>query len=326
MAELELNVKATGAVSGSKQAEDGLRRTGQQAQRTERQLKGVSGAAATAGRTLGRLGAVAAGVFSVHGAVKAINSYRDFNKAVSEVSTLIPGTRQEIKLLEREANSLAKTFGGTATQQVQAFYQAISAGVGDVGDAASFLEDANRLAVAGVTDVETAVDLLTTTLNAWGDANMSASEASDVLFTAVRQGKTTIDELTASLGRIAPTADAMGISLEEIAAATATMTARGIQTSEAMSGLKAALANIAKPTSDAQKVAEALGIEFNLAALESKGFAEFMQDMIDKTGGSTTAISALFGSVEAFNAVMALAGDGGDLFLSNLEEEPRAAV
>ena len=63
-----------------------------------------------------------------------------------------------------------------------------------------------------------------------------------------------------------------------------------------------------------------MGIEFNAAALKSKGYAEFMKDVIAKTGGSSEKLAELFGSVEALNAVMSFAGGGGKKFADILEQ------
>lgn len=68
-------------------------------------------------------------------------------------------------------------------------------------------------------------------------------------------GKTTFGELAGSIGQVAPTANAAGVSIDDLLASVASLTANGIGTSEAMTGIKAALSNIIKPTSDASKMA-----------------------------------------------------------------------
>ena len=56
----------------------------------------------------------------------------------------------------------------------------------------TFLETAQKGAVAGVSDVSTAVDGLSSVVNAWGEKNITAAQASDLMFTAVKEGKTYI--------------------------------------------------------------------------------------------------------------------------------------
>ena len=87
-----------------------------------------------------------------------------------------------------------------------------------------------------------------------------------------------------------------------------------------MTGLRAAIAAIIKPTKEASDVAAELGIEFNASALKSKGFAGVMADVKDATGGSTELISKLFGSVESLPVVFSLAGTASDKFNENLKQ------
>ena len=72
---------------------------------------------------------------------------------------------------------------------------------------------------------------------------------------AVREGKTTFDEIAASQGRVAATSKALGVQMEEELAVFAASTKAGIAQSEVVSALKAAYSNILKPTKEAQEAA-----------------------------------------------------------------------
>jgi len=270
---------------------------------------GSRGLAMFAGKA--KLAGVALGAFASAMAVKGVSQARKFDAALAEVSTLIEGTAAQMGFLQTAAFDLANTFGTTATDQVSAFYQAISAGAGTVQQAQILLVSANKLAVGGITDTKTAVDILTTATNAYADTGLTAAQASDILFTGVKAGKTTVQELAARLGNVIPIASSMGIGLDQLVGSIAALTTQGQNTALAVTGVRAAMSGILKPTSEAQKVAKALGIEFNAAALKAKGFGGFMADVVDKTHGSKEAIASLFGSVEALTAVLAFAGNAG---------------
>ena len=237
--------------------------------------------------------------------VDSIRRANEFESAVSEVHTLL-GETTPIEGYSNAAEKMALTFGGTAKSQMEALYDVVSAGNSDLESASKVLETANKLAVAGVTDVGVAVDGLTSVLNAYGKEASEAESVSDVMFTAVRLGKTTVDELSGSIGKVAPLAAAMGVSFEEVAAAMAVTTSKGINTSESVSGLKAALSNVLKPSKEARDLAAELGIAFNAQAIEAKGLVPFLKDVQDKTGGNTEQMGKLFGSIEGLNTVLAL--------------------
>ncbi len=254
---------------------------------------------------------LAAGVASVQTLSASVAQARQFGAALAETSTLIAGTAEEMRALSEGARELARAYGTDATEQVRAYYQAISAGVGSVSDATALLDTANKLATGGVTDITTAVDALTTAVNVYKGEGLTATEASDALFVAMKAGKTTVGELGSSLGAVLPLAQSVGVGFDEVAAGVAALTKGGISTQESVTGLRAILAAVVKPSKEASDTAKALGIQFDSAALASKGLAGFLGDIATKTGGSSEALSLLFGGVEAIIPAMALAGQAG---------------
>ena len=263
---------------------------------------------------------MAAGYASFAAAGASINMARDFNAALAETSTLIEGTPEQLDALTEASRSMAREFGGSATDQVKAFYQAISAGADGVEGATQLLDQANKLAIGGITDVTTGVDALTTAMNAYGPDVLSAAEASDAMFVAMRAGKTTIGELSGSLGQIVPIASSAGVSFDEVTAGIAALTTQGLSTASATTGLRQVLASVIAPTKQATDAATALGISFDVQALKSKGLAEFLDDVITKTGGNEAAMAQLFGSVEALGAALAFAGGAGGTFTDILAD------
>ncbi|MDY6341487.1 MAG: phage tail tape measure protein [Lachnospiraceae bacterium] len=175
----------------------------------------------------------------------------------------------------------------------EAQYQAISAGA-STENSLNLVKVAAMSAKAGFTDTATAVDGLTTIYNSFGMSGAYAYEKiSNEMLKTQNYGKTTYGDLAGSLGRVTPTASAAGMSLEEVMTSMAVLTKNGIATSEAASGLKAALSNIIKPTTDAKAAADALGIEFDTNAIKSKGWAGFLADIKSKISEAAPQYAAL---------------------------------
>ena len=187
-------------------------------------------------------------------------------------------------------------------------------------EAGELLRVANINATAGVTDITTSVDLLTTAINAYGSANLTATQASDIFFTGVRAGKTTIEEMNAVMGRLLAATVPVGIGLEETVSALATLTASGIKTANASTALVAAISNIAAPTEQASAFAKELGLDFSATALETLGLAGFLEELRLKTGGSSVALRELFGSVRGFGAIFTLLNNEGEKFTETLDQ------
>lgn len=234
---------------------------------------------------------------------EADTAFEEFRKGIAGVSTEL-GLAQEVL--------------------VEGLYNALSAGV-PRENAFTFLEAAGKAAVAGVTDTNTAVDGLTTVINAFGLETSQVSEVSDSLFAAVQGGKTTFQELADSLFNVGPAASAAGVSFQEVNAAIATLTAGGTPTSVATTQIRAALVGLQRPSEELDSIFQALGFDNAQLAIESKGLGFALDAVKDASNGSNGTLQQLLGSVEAVAAANVLAGTGSDKFTEELERQAGAA-
>lgn len=304
-----------GIARSSKQAAGGISRINRQVDLGRAKFTRFS--AAAKGALFGLVASVAGGALAFNSVTGAAFEFRD---ALAEVSTLVDTATFDMKGLEAAAIEQSKVFGGTATSQAQAFYQIISGGAESAHEANLLLTASNKLAIGGITSVTIAAGGLTALLNAYGKGVEEAGAVSDTLFIGMREGITTVGELAGGLGVLAPLAFQAGISIEEIVASTSALTKGGIKTVVAINGLRAVVASIIKPTSEAADMAKSLGLEFDALALKRKGLQKFLEDVVDKTGGSTAALAQLFGGVEALGPVLALAGNAGKDFSDIMEQ------
>jgi TP901 family phage tail tape measure protein len=248
-----------------------------------------------------------------------------FGKGVAEVGTLVDLTKYSLDDIRRATMEAARAFGTPAMEQVGGLYEIISAGITDTAKAQQILTQANKLAIGGVTDTATAVDGLTTMMNAYSESGITATEVTDAMFQAIRIGKTTAPELARSIGRVASASAAVGVSADEMLGAIATMTTKGLMTSRAVTGLGQALSNIRKPTKEASDEAQRLHLQFGLGALQQKGFVGFLLSVSKAAKGSEESLTKLFGSSEAFNAITGLLAENGAAFAATMDEMRKKA-
>jgi TP901 family phage tail tape measure protein len=279
------------------------------------QLASLGKAAGKAALAIGAAGVTAAGAFAVKGVKDAI----EYQTALAKVKTIADTTKVPLNQLANDILNLSTKMGIGATGLSESVYQAISAGVA-TEKAVSMVEIASKAAIGGFTDTTTAIDGLTSVLNAYGLETERAVNIADQMLIAQNLGKTSFGDMAKTMGAVIPTAAALNVSTEELFSSVAALTANAIQTPQAMTGLKAALSNIQKPSSQAAELAKKLGINFSAAALQSKGFAGFLQDIAKATKGDQAILAQFFGSTEALNAVNVLIGSGADLFERSIEE------
>ena len=237
----------------------------------------------------------------------------DFTNGLAKVSTLVDTTVVSMQKIRDEIRAVSDETGAGVADLSESVYQAISAGV-DAGHAVSFVKDMTIAAKAGFTDTTTAVNGVTTVLNAYGKSAEEASHITDQMLLAQNFGKTSFGEMAQSMGNVIPIAAQLNVSTQELFGSIAVLTKNGIATSEAITGLKAAYSNILKPSSQAATLAEQLGLEFNAAHLQSVGWVKFLEEVKKATGGDAEQMAQLFGSVEGLNSILVLTGKGAGDF------------
>ena len=271
-----------------------------------------------------KLGVAAVATAAIGVGVASTKMAADFDKGMREVNTLLRLPEAQFKTLQGETLELSKQLGIVTNQSVPALYQAISAGV-PRDNVMEFLTVAGQASIGGVTDLKTAVDGLTSVTNAYGTEALSAGRAADIMFTAVRLGKTTFGELSGALFNVVPSAVRVGIEFEEVAAALATLTLQGVPTAVATTQLRAAIDSLSAPTTRQVKLMAELGLSFTSAEISEKGLAAVFQEVIAAADGNDAVLRKLLGSVEALSAVTILGGTGQQAFADALSETQASA-
>jgi len=247
-------------------------------------------------------------------AQSAIRNGSIYETSLAKVGTIADLGKLSIQKLGSQITDMSNTMGIAATDIAEATYQAISAGQ-DTANAVEFAGQAAKLATAGFTSTTSAVDILTTALNAYGLSAAQADHVSDVLLTTQNLGKTSVDELSSSMGRVIPLAAAYNVSVENLSSGLAVMTANGIATAEATTYAKSMLNELGDTGSTVGKILQAeTGKSFAQLNAEGKSLGDVLQILYDNVGGDSTAFAGLWSSVEAGTGALSLASGGADKF------------
>ncbi|MDA0082314.1 phage tail tape measure protein [Brachyspira hyodysenteriae] len=250
----------------------------------------------------------------------------DFDNGMREVLTLLPKLSNEgFESLKQETLAFSKELGKVPEEVVPALYQSLSAGV-PRENVFEFLKTAGKAAIAGVAELETSVDGLTSVTNAYGTEVLNANRASDIMFQTLKLGKTDFTQLSKSLFNVIPTASALGVKFEDIGAAIAVMTAQGTPTSVATTQIRQALVELNKEGSTTDKTfREIAGKSFKEFIEQGGTLQEALQMLAEKADKSGKDISSMFSSVEAANAALALSGKNASKFKDALDQMNNSA-
>jgi TP901 family phage tail tape measure protein len=267
--------------------------------------------------------AIGAATLALGGFIRAsYQTGRASDTSLRALSTLT----DDSKGLHKELQQLSKELGYqvTATELAATGYDVLSAGFDKTADVVEILKNSQKAAVGGFAEIGIVADAVTTILNAYGKGVGETEKVTSQFIQTQNDGKIVVSQYAQQIGSVASTAAASNVSLEELNATVSVATASGVRVESAFTGLRQAISSIVKPSAEAEKVAEKLGIKFDAATLKQKGFAAVLEDVRKKAGSNAQALGILFGSVEAVAAVQPALNDF-EKFTEFIERQKNAA-
>lgn len=252
--------------------------------------------------------------------VKKANAWQ---KEFANVTTVLDTTAVNTQKMAKEVLLLNPALG-SSIDLTNGLYQALSASV-DPAKAVQFVGDAAKFAQAALVNTNTAVDVITTGLNAYAMSADKASEVSDKFFQVIMLGKVTGEELSASIGKSIPLAANMSISLDELGASMVIMTRQGIKAAQATTQFNSMVSAFIKPSVAMSETIKMLGYESGEAMIKQLGFKGSIDAVIKTTGGSNEVLATMFRNVNALKGVMAITGTAAADFDQVLEKITNSA-
>ncbi|UOE96078.1 phage tail tape measure protein [Alkalihalobacillus sp. LMS39] len=238
----------------------------------------------------------------------------DQETAFAKVSTLLDGSADDMNDYKNAIRDASSDMRVSFDEYSEAVYQSISASI-DQADAVEFTAKAAKLAKGGFTSTSTAVDIMTTALNAYGLEAEEATNVSDMLINTQNQGKTTVDELASSMGKVIPTAKAQNVNLAQLSTGYAVLTKNGIATAEAGTYMNAMFGELGKAGSKTDKILrEKTGKSFAQLQEDGLNTADILGVLQEEADKSGLKLSDMFGSSEAGRAAMVLLSNEGEEF------------
>ena len=247
----------------------------------------------------------------------------DYTDAVEKVGTVEDLQSVSLKKLRDDMLQLSTETGRGAGEIADATYQAISASV-DTADAVSFVGTSVGLAKAGFLETADAVDVLTTIINAYGLEASDAGRLSDILIQTQNDGKTTVNELSQSMGQVIPLASAYGVNIENLAASYAQLTKNGVATAQAGTYLKSMLNELGDSGSDVGEILKSkTGKSFGQLMNDGMSLGDVLGILNDSVNGDSEALAGLWSSSEAGTGALSILSSGVGAFndeLGNMQD------
>lgn len=256
----------------------------------------------------------------------ALKSAMDFEKGMANVGTLLDGdVKGKLSSMGESLKTISKDTGVDLNNLSGGLYEVVSA-FGESADSTKQLEIAAKAAKAGNAETSEAVKMLSAVTKGYGDTSAEAvGKAADLAFETVKLGQTSFPELASSMGAVIPLASTLKVSQEELFGAMATLTGVTGGTAEVTTQLKATMQGFMSPTAEMSAALKKMGYASGAAALESEGLGSILNKLKDSVNGDEVAFAGLFSSVEAKNAVLALAGSQAENFVTKTDAMTKAS-
>jgi TP901 family phage tail tape measure protein len=293
--------------------------------------KDVDKALGTGSGIIGRLGQELKGFALQAGAVLSAGSALQF---VGKQITELDSAGAAVRTLGINSNELKdKLFdlsieldsNVSRVELLKASYDVASSGFTTTAQITDILRASSLGAAGGFAELNDVTKAVTGVINAYGLTTADATGIVDGFVQTQADGVITVREYAEQIGTVASIAAAAGIPISELNAAIATATLKGVPVAQTFTGIRQAITSILKPSEQAKDLAASLGISFDLAGLQARGFGGFLADIQAKGGGAADKLAILLGSVEAQTAVQPLLNDGLKSYNQLLDNQVRSA-
>ncbi len=250
-----------------------------------------------------------------------------YSSAMAKANTMAGKQGQDFQQMKDSVSDLAKEVPMARDALADGLYQVISNGVPE-NNWIDYLRASARASVGGIADLGETVKVTSTIIKNYGLEWNDATAVQDKIQLTAKNGVTSFEQLAAALPRVTGNAATLGVSIDDLMATFATLTGVSGNTAEVSTQLAAIFTALIKPSSEATKMAQKMGIEFDAAAIKSAGgFRQFLtqldtsvQDYAQRTGTLSQEIyGKLFGSAESLRAIGPLTGQLSEKFQQNAD-------
>ena len=267
-------------------------------------------------------------VNSVSAALQSLTAdSNSFAKSMVVANTMAGKGGKDFAALKDSVTELSKEIPLTRDELANGLYQVISNGVPE-DNWIDYLRASAKASVGGVADLGEVVKVTSTLIKSYGLSWKDATAIQDKIQLTAKNGVTSFEEMAQALPRVSGDAATLGVSVDELMATFASLTGVTGGTAEVSTQLAAVFTALVKPSSEATKMAQQMGIEFNAAAIKSAGgFRQFLTQLDASVKGyaqssgmlSKEVYAKLFGSAESLRAIGQLTTQQKDKFAENAE-------
>lgn len=207
-----------------------------------------------------------------------IETYKNFEAAMSKVKAISGATSSEFEKLTAKAEEMGRVTKFTATESAEALNYMAMAGW-KTEDMLNGIEGIMYLAGASGEDLATTSDIVTDAITAFGMKAGDASHFADVLAVASSNANTNVSMMGETFKYVGAASGALGYTVDDVALAIGLMANSGIKASQAGTELNSIFTRLATNTNGAKNAIEDLGVGFFTSDGNARSFLAVLKDL-----------------------------------------------
>ena len=243
---------------------------------------------------------------------------REFEDAMARAQAVSNASAEGFKFMRDEALRLGATTRYTSVQVAQTLEVLTRNGL-SATNATRVLADTLKLAQANAVELADAGNMITNTLNMFGLSVDKAAYVTDILSATASHSATDLTSLYEAMTNAAPMAHALGMNIEEVAAALGALANVGVKGPDAGTQLRQFLQRLTDPLA-MKKMKKLTGFAFDEDFINTQGL-EGVLKKLQSLGLSVTQLNEIFtvrssksiiqlmNSMENFNSLLRTMGE-----------------
>lgn len=254
-------------------------------------------------------------------AVKSVTDVVELVRTFEKIENVTGVTREEVDRLRASLNTLSTATGKGPQELAEGFYAIASSGI-DGAKATEILTASARASAVGLGETKDIARSITAAINAYGQENLSAAKAADILFATVREGGAEASEVAGVFGRVVGIASQLGVSFAEVGSFIATFTRLGVGADEAVTALRGSLTAMLTPTRNQEEALKAVGSSMAelRAQVREKGLTAALIELTRASQGNEDIIGAVIPNVRSLAGVLGVAGKQAESYIDVTRE------
>ena len=243
----------------------------------------------------------------------------DFETSMTKIRTLVGATGEQMAQYAQGVKNISSETAIAQKDLADGLFFITSAGL-QGEEALSALEVSAKASAMGMGEMDSIANALTSVMTAYADENMTAARAGDLLHETLKQGKFDAGQFMDKLGSVIPVAAAAGISMEELGAASATMSKLSGDAAGTLTSMKSLMMSLLKPSEKQKEILDGLGLSTDqLGSMMDESLMGTLQFLFENLEGNNEALLSMFGNSKAVVGALSTMGLQADTYAQVLD-------